>query len=54
MLLRRMGRNHVTTLYRRRDVYDSNGSRRTTMAFEVNGLERTINALETSFIGIRF
>ena len=51
---------HYLTAVRRlamaqgKHVYGTNGSRRTTMDYDVNGLERTINALETSFIGIRF
>ena len=53
-LLRRVDSNRATTLYPRRDVYGSNGSRRNTMTYDADGLEWTTNALETAVIGIRF
>ena len=53
-LLRRMGSKDATTLSRMRDNYGSNGSRFTSMAYYVDGLERTIKALEAPVIGIRF
>lgn len=53
ILLRRIGSSHAATLWRMQNVYGSNESRRAAMDYDVDGLERTINAFETTFAGIR-